>query len=127
VSKGDILSKRDETYREKTNLFILLSGIFLTNAILAELIGVKIFSLEGTLGWEPAGLKLLGELELDFNLTAGLIIWPVVFLTTDIINEYYGKKGVRRISFLTAFLISYIFIVIFLVTKLPPRPFLAPN
>ena len=33
---------------KKRNLFIVLSGIFLTNAILAEIIGVKIFSAEGT-------------------------------------------------------------------------------
>jgi uncharacterized integral membrane protein (TIGR00697 family) len=64
---------------------------------------------------------------LDFNLTAGVIIWPVVFITTDVINEYFGKKGVRRISFLTAMLIAYIFVVIFFVTKLPPAAFWLEN
>ena len=39
---------------KKTNLFIILAGIFLTNAILAEIIGVKIFSGEGTIGVAPA-------------------------------------------------------------------------
>ena len=43
---------------KKTNLFIILSGLFLTNAILAEIIGVKIFSGEMTLGI-GAGLRLL--------------------------------------------------------------------
>jgi len=51
------------------------------------------------------------------------VIWPVVFITTDIINEYFGKKGVRKISFITAGLIAYVFIVISLVTKLPPATF----
>ncbi len=109
--------------RKKTNIFILLSGIFITNAILAELIGVKIFSLEETLMMKPAQIHLFEDWVLDFNLTAGVIIWPVVFITTDVINEYFGKKGVRRISFLTAILISYIFVIIFFVTKLPAASF----
>ncbi|MBN3584662.1 queuosine precursor transporter [Algoriphagus aestuarii] len=107
----------------KTNLFIILGGIFLTNAILAEIIGVKIFSGEKTLGFEPVNWGFFGEFVLDFNLTAGAIIWPVVFITTDIINEYYGKKGVRKISFLTAGLIAYAFLVILVVTRLVPADF----
>lgn len=109
--------------RKKQNLFIILAGIFLTNAILAEMIGVKIFSAEKTLGWEPANIKLLGDFVLDFNLTAGAVIWPVVFITTDIINEYFGKKGVRKLSLLAAACISYAFIIIYLITILPPADF----
>lgn len=109
--------------RKKTNLFIILSAIFLTNAIIAEVIGVKIFSLEATMGFDPAQINLFGDFVLDFNLTAGAVIWPVVFITTDVINEYFGKNGVRKISFLSAFLIAYIFIIIYLVTKLIPASF----
>ncbi|EPR68691.1 queuosine precursor transporter [Cyclobacterium qasimii] len=112
-----------EYQSKKTNLFIILAGIFLTNAILAEIIGVKIFSGEETLGLAPANWTFFGTYILDFNLTAGAVIWPVVFITTDIINEYFGKKGVRKISFITAGLIAYVFIVISLVTKLPPATF----
>jgi queuosine precursor transporter len=118
------MEKTNKVYQsKKTNLFILLAGIFLTNAILAEIIGVKIFSGEQTLGLKAANWTFFGEYILDFNLTAGAVIWPVVFITTDIINEYYGKKGVRKISFITAGLIAYVFIVITLVTLLPPAPF----
>lgn len=108
---------------KKTNLFIILAGIFLTNAILAEIIGVKIFSGEQTLGFQPVNWKIFGDYVLDFNLTAGAVIWPVVFITTDIINEYFGKKGVRKISFITAILIAYVFLVISIVTVLPPASF----
>jgi hypothetical protein len=108
---------------KRTNLFIVLSGIFLTNAILAEMIGVKIFSAEQSLGLAPAQIPLLNNWVLDFNLTAGVVIWPVVFITTDIINEYYGKKGVRKISFLTAYLIAYVFLIIWVVTLLSPADF----
>jgi len=109
--------------RKKTNLFIILSAVFLTNAIIAEIIGVKIFSMESSLGLQPAQLNLFGGFILDFNLTAGVVIWPIVFITTDVINEYFGKKGVRKISFLTAFLIAYIFVIIYMVTKLVPASF----
>ena len=108
---------------KRTNLFIILSGIFLTNAIMAEMIGVKIFSLEETMGFEPVQINMLLENPLSFNLTAGVIIWPVVFLTTDVINEYFGKRGVRKISFLTAGFIAYMFLVIYLVTTLSPAGF----
>ena len=111
--------------QKKNRLFIVLSGIFLTNAILAEMIGVKIFSGEGTLGLQPAGLSILG-FTMDFNLTAGAVIWPVVFITSDLINEYFGKPGVKRISYLAAFFIAYCFIVVFLTMKLPPAQWWRP-
>lgn len=105
--------------QKKNKLFVVLAGIFLTNAIVAELIGVKIFSGENTLGFQPANIPVLGFV-MDFNLTAGAIIWPVVFITSDLINEYFGKPGVKRISYLAALFIAYSFLVIYLVMKLPP-------
>lgn len=113
----------DPSIKKRTNLFVILASIFLTNAILAEVIGVKIFSGEKTLGFEPVNWTFFGEYILDFNLTAGAVIWPIVFITTDIINEYFGKKGVRKISFITAGLIAYVFLVISLVTVLVPADF----
>ncbi|MFT5773539.1 MAG: putative integral membrane protein (TIGR00697 family) [Algoriphagus sp.] len=107
----------------KSNLFIILCSIFLTNAVLAEIIGVKIFSAEKTLGLSPVNWNFFDTYILDFNLTAGAVIWPVVFITTDIINEYFGKKGVRKISFLTAGLVAYAFLVISFVTWLTPADF----
>jgi queuosine precursor transporter len=112
-------SKLDQ---KKNRLFVVLCGIFLTNALLAELIGVKIFSSEKTLGLNPANLNILG-FTMDFNLTAGAIIWPIVFITTDLINEYFGKPGVKRISYLTAGLIAYAFAVIYLTINLVPADF----
>ena len=108
---------------KKNNLFLVLAGIFITNALLAEIVGVKIFSAENTVGLPPAQIRLFGEFVLDFNLTAGVILWPVVFITTDIINEYFGKNGVKKISYLTAGLIAFSFVVIYIITILPPAAF----
>lgn len=104
--------------QKRNRLFIVLAGIFITNALLAEIIGVKIFSAESTVGLKPANLNVLGFV-MDFNLTAGALIWPVVFITTDLINEYFGKPGVKRISYLTVLLIVYAFVIIFMAIELP--------
>lgn len=108
---------------KRNALFIVLAGIFITNAILAELVGVKLFSLEKTLGIEALSIRLFDSTPLGLNFTAGVILWPFVFITTDIINEYFGRKGVHRISFLAAALISYAFIMLFFVTKLSPSDY----
>ncbi len=113
---------------KRTSLYTLLSAVFLTNALIAEIIGVKIFSAETLMGVKPAQIHLFGDFvsgaaALDFNLTAGAVIWPFVFVTSDIINEYFGKAGVRRISFLTAGFVAYSFVIIYAVTVLPPAQF----
>ncbi|MBS1949771.1 MAG: Putative preQ0 transporter YhhQ [Cytophagales bacterium] len=104
--------------QKKNKLFVILAGIFLTNAIIAELIGIKIFSGEKTIGLDPANINIMGFV-MDFNLTAGAVIWPVVFITSDLINEYFGKPGVKRISYLAAFFIAYSFLVIYMAMSLP--------
>jgi len=93
-----------------TRLFLLLSGIFITSALLAEVIGVKIFSLEDTAGIKRANINLFGS-PFSFHLTAGVLLWPVVFIMTDIINEYYGTRGVKFLSYLTIGLIGYAFLI----------------
>ncbi len=93
-------------------LFVILSGFFVTNAIVAEFIGVKIFALEDTLGFSPLEWKLFGQ-SGSLSLTAGVLLWPVVFVMTDLINEYYGKRAVRILSYMTAGLISYAFLMVF--------------
>ena len=105
-----------------TKLFLILGGFFIANALIAEIIGVKIFSLEKTLGFSPLDIHLLGN-DLSFNLTAGVLLWPVVFIMTDIINEYYGMRGVRFLSWLTAGLIAFAFLIFIGAINLVPADF----
>ncbi|TWI80351.1 hypothetical protein IQ13_3026 [Lacibacter cauensis] len=95
---------------KSTRLFLVLSGFFIANAMIAEFIGVKIFSLEDTVGIERLNLPLFGS-NFSFHLTAGVLLWPVVFIMTDIINEYYGTRGVKFLSYLTVLLITYAFMM----------------
>jgi uncharacterized integral membrane protein (TIGR00697 family) len=107
---------------KSTRLFYILGAFFIANALLAEFIGVKIFSLEKTFNLSPVGFNILG-FDLSFNLTAGVLLWPVVFIMTDIINEYYGKRGVRLVSFTAAGLILYAFLMVFFSMRLTPSDF----
>ncbi len=102
-----------------TRLFILLSGLFVTNALMAEFIGVKIFALEDTLGLPPFDWRLFGQ-SGSLSFTAGVMLWPVVFIMTDIINEYFGVRGVRFISWLAVGFITYAFLFAYLAIGLVP-------
>ena len=102
-----------------TLLFLALGGFFVTNALLAEFIGVKIFALEPTLGLPPFDWELFGQ-SGSLSFTAGVLLWPVVFIMTDIINEYFGKRGVRLLSWMTVGLIIYAFVFAYLAIGLTP-------
>ena len=93
-----------------SRLFLILAGFFIANALIAEFMGVKIFSLEDSVGIRRANINLFGS-DFSFHLTAGVLLWPVVFIMTDIINEYYGRRGVRFLSYFTIALISYAFLM----------------
>lgn len=86
---------------KKDIVYILLAGIFITNAIVAELIGGKLIDVFG------------------IPMSIGILPWPIVFITTDLINEYFGEKGVKKLSLITAGLIVYTFILLFLAVKIP--------
>jgi queuosine precursor transporter len=104
---------------KKQKLFVVLSALFVANALIAEFIGVKIFSLEKSFGMEPLHFSIFGN-DMSLSYTAGVIIWPMVFIITDIVNEYYGEEGVRFISFLGAGIIAYAFIAIYIAIHTAP-------
>lgn len=104
---------------KENKLFLIIGGFFIANALIAEFIGVKIFSFEATLGIEPLQHILFGE-EISLDLTAGVVLWPVVFVLTDIINEYFGKRGVKFLSYLTVVLIIFAFAMVYISIHLTP-------
>lgn len=94
-------------------LFILLTGFFIANTIVAEFVGLKIFSMEKLFGFQPLNISLFGVDGLGFNLTAGAILWPIVFIMTDIINEYFGVKAVKFLSYLAVGIVFYAFFMVY--------------
>lgn len=106
-----------------TKLFITIAAFFVANALIAESIGTKIFSLEKLFGVSPANFTMFGQSGLGFNLTCGVLLWPLEFIVTDIVNEFYGPKAVRRISFTAVGLISYAFLMYYMAIGVPPADF----
>jgi uncharacterized PurR-regulated membrane protein YhhQ (DUF165 family) len=73
-----------------TKLFLGFTAFFVANALIAECIGGKIFSLEKLFGLNPVSFSFFGQKNLSFNLTCGVLLWPLEFIMTDIVNEFYG-------------------------------------
>jgi len=90
------------------------------NALIAECIGGKLFSLEKVFGLTPHPFSLLGEQGLTYTLTCGVLLWPLEFIVTDVVNEYYGPKAVRRISYIAVGLICYAFLMFYSAIEIPP-------
>ena len=87
--------------RRKDIVYVILAGIFITNALVAELIGGKLIYIG------------------DVVMSLGILPWPIVFITTDLINEYFGEKGVKKLSFITAGLIAYTFFLLLIGLQIP--------
>jgi len=112
---------------KKSKLYLLLSAFFIGNALLAELAGTKIFSLGKILQYLIGGEFGGGSQSFPLNMSIGVVIWPLVFITSDILNEYFGKEGVRKISFITAGLIAYSTLFLLIAIKMPPADFWIEN
>jgi uncharacterized integral membrane protein (TIGR00697 family) len=106
-----------------TKLFLGITAFFVANALIAECIGGKIFSLEKLLGIDSFNFSLFGQTGLAFNLTCGVLLWPLEFVITDIVNEYYGPKSVKRISYTAVILILYAFVMFYAAIEIPPADF----
>lgn len=86
---------------KKDTVYVILAGLFITNAVVAELIGGKLIYIG------------------PYLMSIGILPWPIVFVTTDLINEYFGEKGVKKLSLITASLIAYVFVLLFFALKIP--------
>lgn len=106
-----------------SRLFVLITAFFVANALIAECIGGKLFSLEAVFGMQPSDFQLFGEAHLSYTLTCGVLLWPLEFVVTDIVNEYYGQKAVKRISWIAVGLISYAFIMFYVAIHAPASDF----
>jgi queuosine precursor transporter len=106
-----------------TKLFLGFTAFFCCNALIAEAIGTKIFSLEKLFGFNPSHFTLFGQSGLSISLTCGVLLWPLEFVMTDIVNEYYGPKAVRRISITAVIMISYAFLMYYAAISVPPADF----
>ena len=71
------------------NIYLLLAGLFITSLVVSNLIFQKFFY------WYPLDIKLLGN--SLFELSVGILPYPITFLITDLISEIYGKKRANQV------------------------------
>lgn len=95
-------------------LWVVLAAIMITSAVVAELVSVKLFQVP-FYAW-------LGVDQM-FTLTCGALMWPLVFLTTDTINEFYGRRAVRFITWVTMAMIAWAFVIANLSIGIEAAPF----
>lgn len=101
---------------KKDAIYLLLAAFFITNAVLAELIGGKLIFI-------PIDLPFFGKPAASI----GVIPWPIVLVATDIMNEYFGKEGVKRITWMTTAMIAYCFVILYIAVAVPAADFSPVN
>jgi uncharacterized integral membrane protein (TIGR00697 family) len=88
----------------KQRFFVGLTALFVAALITSDLIGGKLFRIGG------------------FDLSVGMIPFPLTFLLTDIVNEFYGKQGARRLTFVGLGAAIFVFSILKLADALPTSP-----
>lgn len=94
-------------------IYVYLCGVFLTALLIGDTIGSKLFTVEVP----------LGVTTLRATLSAGAIWFPITFLLTDVINEFYGARGARFVTFLGFFMAILAFGIIAVARLIPAAPF----
>jgi len=90
-------------------LFVFLAGLFITALLVGDIIGGKLYQLE------------LGSTKL--TISVGMIPFPIVFLLTDLINEFYGKRAAQYLT-LVGFVMALLTIAILTIaSQVPFAPF----
>jgi hypothetical protein len=92
----------------RDGVFLVLAGLFITHALLGEILGGKLVRVG------------------DWIMSVGVVPWPAVFVTTDLVNEYFGPRAVRRLTLLTIVLITYAFAVIYACIAVPVAADISP-
>jgi len=87
-------------------LFAVLMSTFLTALIVAEMTGSKLIQSEITES-------------LVFTMTMGVIPFPVTFIVTDLINEYYGKPGIRFVTVVGMIMIAFTYAILLVDMNIP--------
>ena len=90
----------------RERIYLVLSSTFVTCLVVADIIGCKLFKVGSAFG-------------TDFYQTCGMISFPVTFIVTDIVNEYYGGKATRRLTYVGLAMAALAFGIIYAARTIP--------
>lgn len=113
VSPTKATAHAPEPLSRRQKVYLYLAGVFLTALLIGDTIGSKLFTFELSLGFTT----------IHPTLSAGAMWFPITFLLTDVVNEFYGPKGARTITFLGFWMALLAFCVIAIARTIPAAPF----
>lgn len=96
-------------------LFVVCTAVFITGLVIAEATASKFFTAFDL----PFTLSIFGVEFDSVIMTAGVIAFPVTFIVTDLLNEYYGKRGIRFVTFLGMVMILFEFAILQVAMSVP--------
>jgi uncharacterized integral membrane protein (TIGR00697 family) len=97
----------------RQRLYVYLCAVFLTALLIGDTIGSKLFTVAIPLGFTT----------LHATLSVGAIWFPITFLLTDVINEFYGSRGARFVTFVGFWMAVFAFVAILCARLIPAAPF----
>ena len=92
-------------------IYLILAGLFITSLVASNLIFTKIFY------WYPFDINLMG-VKL-FELSVGILPYPLTFLITDLISEIYGQKKADQVVITGIFASVFSILLIFISSQVP--------
>ena len=103
----------------RERVFLILAGIFLGCLTMLNIIGLTRFLVIGS--WDDDGFHLFtpGDGGYTFALAAGVLPYPLTFLCTDLISEFYGRRRANWVVLVGLLLNGLVFGIIWLGTTLP--------
>ena len=93
------------------NIYLLLASLFITSLVVSNLIFQKFFY------WYPLDLNIFGN--HLFELSVGILPYPLTFLITDLISEIYGKKKAIQVVIAGIFASFFSIILLLVADSLP--------
>lgn len=102
-----------ESEHKRQRLYVVLACIFVTCLVLGDVTGGKAFA---------ARFGIWPFTALDGPVSVGMILFPVTFLLTDVINDFYGRKGARFVTWVAAAMAALAYFALIITTALPAHP-----
>ncbi|MBK7171178.1 MAG: VUT family protein [Gammaproteobacteria bacterium] len=91
-------------------VYLWLAALFIASLLIADIVGIKLFRI-------PLPFTVLGFDAIEH--TCGMLTFPVTFLLTDLINEYFGPRAARRITYIALVAAVFVFIVMNIAQAMP--------
>lgn len=99
-------------------VYVVCAAVFLTALVIAEATAGKFFTAMDL----PRAVTLLGERFDRVVMTAGVIAFPVTFVVTDVMNEYFGRPGIRFVTYVGLAMIVFAFGLLQVALAVPAAP-----